>query len=145
MEKHLKELSVLEVSKTLFLSMRTRQKFPFNTTTFKMQMRKSTCMFLFFPNYAERESANTNATDLPLDKSMHLDRKSLSLDTTAVQRVKSQDIDLMSVKESESYFTCQILSMITLNSGAKDQLSDIPVMPKRSLFHKNSAILSQVV
>ncbi|XP_043088462.1 highly reducing polyketide synthase PKS6-like [Puntigrus tetrazona] len=72
-------------------------------------------------------------------KSMHLDKKALSLDTTAV--VKSQDIDLISVKESESYFTCQILPIIVLNSDAKNQLSDIPVMLKPCLFQKNSVYI----
>ncbi|XP_042576976.1 mycocerosic acid synthase-like polyketide synthase [Cyprinus carpio] len=73
--------------------------------------------------------------------SMDLGRKSLSLDATAVQRVKSQDIDLLSVKESESYFRCQIVPIIVLNSEAKDQLSDIPVMPKHCLFQKDSVYI----
>ncbi|XDV21736.1 hypothetical protein PO909_026760 [Leuciscus waleckii] len=63
--------------------------------------------------------------------------KSLDLD----RKVKSQDIDLMSVKESESYFRCQILPIIVLNSEAKNQLSDIPVMPKHSLFKKNAVYI----
>ncbi|XDV14301.1 hypothetical protein PO909_002471 [Leuciscus waleckii] len=63
--------------------------------------------------------------------------KSLDLD----RKVKSEDIDLMSVKESESYFRCQILPIIVLNSEAKDQLSDIPVMLKHSLFQKNSVYI----
>ncbi|XP_073667780.1 phthioceranic/hydroxyphthioceranic acid synthase-like [Paramisgurnus dabryanus] len=74
-------------------------------------------------------------------KSMHLDRKSLSLDTTAFQKVKSYDIDLFSMKESESYFTHQILPIITLDNDAKNQLSDITVMPKQSLFQKGSVYI----
>ncbi|KAI2650875.1 Highly reducing polyketide synthase easB [Labeo rohita] len=74
-------------------------------------------------------------------KSMHLDRKSFSLDTTAIQRVKSQDTNLQSVKESESYFRCQILPIIVLNSEAKNQLSEIPVIPKGGLFQKNAVYI----
>ncbi len=70
-------------------------------------------------------------------KSMHLDRKSLSFDTIAAQRVKSQDTDLLSVKESQSYFRCQILPIINLNSKAKNELSEIPVMSRHSLFKAN--------
>nr|XP_055066754.1 probable polyketide synthase 16 [Misgurnus anguillicaudatus] len=73
-------------------------------------------------------------------KSMHLDRKSLALDMTTFQRVKSHDIDIFSVKESESYFTHQILPIITLND-AKNQLSDIPVLPKQNLFQKGSVYI----
>ncbi|XP_073667598.1 phthioceranic/hydroxyphthioceranic acid synthase-like [Paramisgurnus dabryanus] len=74
-------------------------------------------------------------------KSMHLDKKSLALDTTIFQKVKSQDIDILSVKESESYFTRQILPIITLNNDAKNKLSDIPVLPKQSLFQKGSVYI----
>lgn len=74
-------------------------------------------------------------------KSMNLDRKCLALDTTTFQRVKSQDIDLLYVNESKSYFTHQILPIITLNNDAKNQLSDIPVMPKQSLFQKGSVYI----
>ncbi|KAF4098085.1 hypothetical protein G5714_022093 [Onychostoma macrolepis] len=49
--------------------------------------------------------------------------------------------DLNYVKESESYFRCQILPIIVLNSDAKNQLSDIPVIPKCSLFQKNSVYI----
>ncbi|KAL1258758.1 hypothetical protein QQF64_009335 [Cirrhinus molitorella] len=117
-------------------------EFPFNTTTFKDANEEVHCHFLFLSQIMQKGSLQMQMPQIyRWMKSMHLERKSLSLDTMAVQRVKTQDIDLVSVKDSESYFTCQILRTITLNSNPKDQLSYIPVMPKRSLFHKNSVYI----
>ncbi len=132
--------------KDIVLVYDNQTEIPFNTTTFKNANEEVHLHVLFLSQIMLKGYLQTQMPRIyRWMKSMHLDRKSLSLDTTVVQRVKSQDINLMSVKESESYFTCQILPMITLNSDAKDQLSDIPVMPKRSLFHKILSILSQVV
>ncbi|KAK2903528.1 hypothetical protein Q8A67_008241 [Cirrhinus molitorella] len=117
-------------------------EFPFNTTTFKDANDEVHCHFLFLSQIMQKGSLQMQMPQIyRWMKSMHLERKSLSLDALAVQRVKTQDIDLVSVKDSESYFTCQILRTIALNSNPKDQLSYIPVMPKRSLFHKNSVYI----
>ncbi|ROL45249.1 Highly reducing polyketide synthase easB [Anabarilius grahami] len=116
--------------------------FPLNTTTFRGTNEEAHFHVLLMSHIMQKGSLQMQMPHIyRWLKSMHLDRKSLSLDATAVQRVKSQDIDLLSVKESESYFTCQILPIIILNSEEKNQLSDIPVMPKQSLFQKNSVYI----
>ncbi|XP_048049011.1 highly reducing polyketide synthase frbB-like [Megalobrama amblycephala] len=114
-------------------------EFPLNTTTFRGTNEDVHFHVLLMSQIMQKGSLQMQMPHIyRWLKSMHLDRKSLSLDATAVQRVKSQVIDLLSVKESESYFTCQILPIIVLNSEDKNQLSDIPVMSKHSLFQKNS-------
>ncbi|KAK7120026.1 hypothetical protein R3I94_020145 [Phoxinus phoxinus] len=115
--------------------------FPLNSTTFSTN-EEVYFHVLFMSQIMQKWSLQTQMPQIyRWLKSLDLDRKSVSLDATAVQRVKSQDIDLMSVKESESYFRCQILPIIVLNSKAKNQLSDIPVMPKHSLFQKNAVYI----
>ncbi|KAK9977281.1 hypothetical protein ABG768_019102 [Culter alburnus] len=116
--------------------------FPLNSTTLRATNEEVHFHVLFMSKIMQKWSLQSQMPQIyHWLKSMHLDRKSLSLDATAVQRVKSQDIDLLSVKESESYFTCQILSIIVLNSEDKNQLSDIPVMSKHSLFKTNSVYI----
>ncbi|RXN10919.1 putative polyketide synthase 16 [Labeo rohita] len=43
--------------------------------------------------------------------------------------------------ESQSYFRCRILPIIILNSKDKNQLSDIPVLPRPRLFKANSVYI----
>ncbi|XP_039539399.1 probable polyketide synthase 16 isoform X3 [Pimephales promelas] len=115
--------------------------FPLNSTTFSTN-EEVYFHVLFMSQIMQKWSLQTQMPQIyRWLKSLDLDRKSLSLDTTAVQKVKSQNIDLMSLKESESYFRCQILPLIILNSEVKNQLSDIPVMPKHSLFQENAVYI----
>ncbi|KTG40113.1 hypothetical protein cypCar_00022835 [Cyprinus carpio] len=116
--------------------------FPLNSTTFRGTNEEVYYHVLCMSKIMQKSSLQTQMPQIYRWLiSMDLGRKSLSLDATAVQRVKSQDIDLLSVKESESYFRCQIVPIIVLNSEAKDQLSDIPVMPKHCLFQKDSVYI----
>ncbi|XP_026063495.1 uncharacterized protein LOC113046757 [Carassius auratus] len=116
--------------------------FPFNSTTFRGTNEEVYCHVLYMSQIMQKSSLQTQMPQIYRWLiSMDLGRKSLSLDATAVQRVKSQDVDLLSVKESESYFRCQIVPIIVLNSAAKHQLSDIPVMPKHGLFQKDSVYI----
>ncbi|XP_067309352.1 mycocerosic acid synthase-like polyketide synthase [Pseudorasbora parva] len=117
-------------------------EFPFNTTTVRGTNEDVRFHTLLMSQIMQKGSLQMEMPHVyHWVKSMHLDRKSMSLDTTSVQRVKSQDTELLSVKGSESYFRCQILPIIALNRKAKNQLSDIPVMPKHSLFQKNSVYI----
>ncbi|XP_051742931.1 probable polyketide synthase 16 [Ctenopharyngodon idella] len=128
--------------KDIVLVYDNQTEFPFNTTTFRGTNEEVHFHVLLMSQVMQKGSLQMQMPHIyRWLKSMHLDRKSLSLDATAVQRVKSQDIDLLSVKESESYFTCQIPPIIILNSEDKNQLSDIPVMSKHSLFQKNSVYI----
>lgn len=113
---------------------------PFNSTTFSTN-EEVYFHVLFMSQIMQKWSLQTQMPQIyRWLKSLDLGRKSLSLDAIVVQRVKSQDPDLK-IKESESYFRCQILPIIILNSEDKHQLSDIPVMPKHSLFKKNSVYI----
>ncbi|KAG1927984.1 hybrid PKS-NRPS synthetase pytA-like [Pimephales promelas] len=115
--------------------------FPLNSTTFSTN-EEIYFHVLFMSQIMQKWSLQTQMPQIyRWLKSLDLDRKPLSLDTKAVQKVKSQNIDLMSVKESESYFRCQMLPIILLNSEAKKQLSDIPVLPKHSLFQENAVYI----
>ncbi|XDV25919.1 hypothetical protein PO909_029745 [Leuciscus waleckii] len=128
--------------KDIVLVYDNQTEFPFNTTTFRGTNEEVHFHALLMSQIMQKGPLQMQMPHIyRWLKSMHLDRKSLSLDTTAVQRVKSQSTDLLSVKESESYFRCQILRIIILNSEAKNQLSHIPVMPKRSLFKKNAVYI----
>ncbi|XP_051747345.1 uncharacterized protein LOC127511049 [Ctenopharyngodon idella] len=115
---------------------------PSNSTTFKGTNEEVHFHFLFMSHIMQKCSLQTQMPQIyRWLKSMHLDRKFLSLDATVIQRVKSQDTDLLSAKESESYFTCRMLPIIVLNSDTKNQLSDIPVTTKHRLFQKNSVYI----
>ncbi|KAK9977270.1 hypothetical protein ABG768_019091 [Culter alburnus] len=128
--------------KDIVLVYNNQTQFPFNTTTFQGTNEEVRFHALLMSQIMQKGSLQMQMPHIyRWLKSMHLDRKSLSLDATAVQRVKSQDTDLLSVKESESYFRCQILPIIVLNSVDKNQLSDIPVMSKHSLFKTNSVYI----
>uniref|UniRef100_A0A671NF26 Probable polyketide synthase 16 n=1 Tax=Sinocyclocheilus anshuiensis TaxID=1608454 RepID=A0A671NF26_9TELE len=138
--KNIELASSVRGIKDIVLVYENQTEFPFNTTTFRGKNEEVHFHTLLMSQIMQKGSLQMQMPHIyHWLKSMHLDRKALSLDTTAV--VKSQDIDLMSVKESESYFTCQILPIIVLNSDAKNQLSDIPVMPKHRLFQKNSVYI----
>ncbi|XP_036375961.1 highly reducing polyketide synthase cm3B-like [Megalops cyprinoides] len=70
-------------------------------------------------------------------KSMHLNKKSLQLQSSPFQRRTSGIIDILPLDESESYFASVTKSVITLNGTAN--VSDIPVLEKQKLkFQKNS-------
>ncbi len=126
--------------KHIVLVYENQTELPFNTTSFKGTNEEVHFHALLMSQIIQKGSLQMQMPHIyRWLKSMHLDRKTLSLDTTAV--LKSQDIDLVSVKESESYFTCQILSIIILQSDSKNQLSDIPVIPKHSLLQKNSVYI----
>ncbi|XP_048048502.1 highly reducing polyketide synthase PKS6-like [Megalobrama amblycephala] len=128
--------------KDIVLVYDNQTQFPFNTTTFRGTNDEVHFHVLLMSQIMQKGSLQMKMPHVyRWLKSMHLDKKSLSLDATAVQRVKSQDTDLLSVKESESYFRTQILPIIILNIEDKNQLSDIPVMPKHSLFKKNSVYI----
>ncbi|XP_051719807.1 probable polyketide synthase 16 isoform X2 [Ctenopharyngodon idella] len=128
--------------KDIVLVYDNQTEFPFNTTTFRGTNEEVRFHALLMTQIMQKGSLQMQMPHIyRWLKSMHLDRKSLSLDATAVQRAKSQDTDLPSVKESESYFRCQILPIIILNSEDKNQLSDIPAMPKHILFKKNSVYI----
>ncbi|XP_026053721.1 probable polyketide synthase 16 [Carassius auratus] len=117
-------------------------KFPFNSITFQGTNEEVHFHVLLISQTMQKGSLQMQMPQIyHWLKSMRLDRTSFSLYTTAVQRVKTQDTDLLSVKESESYFRCQVLPVIVLNSDAKNQLTDIPVIPKHSLFQKNSVYI----
>ncbi|XP_056097645.1 uncharacterized protein fasn2 isoform X2 [Rhinichthys klamathensis goyatoka] len=119
-----------------------RTEFPFKHTTFRGTNEEVRFHALLMSQIMQKGSLQMQMPQIyRWLKSMHLDRKSLSSDATAVQRVKSQGTDLLSVKESESYFRCQILPIIVLNSEDKNQLSEIPVMHKHSLFKKNAVYI----
>ncbi|KAK7142954.1 hypothetical protein R3I94_012338 [Phoxinus phoxinus] len=128
--------------KDIVLVYDNQTEFPFKTTTFRGTNKEVRFHALLMPQIMQNGSLQTQMPRIyRWLKSMQLDRKSFSLEATAVQRVKSQDTDLLSVKESKSYFRCQILPIIILNSKDKNQLSDIPVLPslEHSLF-KNNAV-----
>ncbi|XP_026121566.1 uncharacterized protein LOC113102247 [Carassius auratus] len=134
--------SAVRSIKDIVLVYDLQTEFPFNTSSFKDANEEVHFHVIFLSQIMQKGSLQTQMPRIySWMKSMHLERKSLSLYTIIVQRPKTQDIDLMSVKESETYFTCQILPIIALNSNAKDQLSDIPVIPKSSLFHKQSVYI----
>lgn len=115
---------------------------PLNSATFRSTNEEVHFHFVFMSQVLQKWSLQTQMPKIyRWQKSMHLNRKSMSLDTTAVQRANSQHIDLLSVKESDSYFTCQILPIIILNSEDKNQLSEIPVIPKNNLFKKKSVYI----
>ncbi|KAK9976817.1 hypothetical protein ABG768_022017 [Culter alburnus] len=124
--------------KDIVLVFDNQTEFPFNTTTFRGTNKEVHFHALFMSQIMQNGYLQTQMPRIyRWLKSMNLDRKSLSLDATPVQRVKSQVTDL----PYESYFRCQILPIIVLNSEDKNQLSDIPVMPKHSLFKKNSVYI----
>ncbi|XP_067227589.1 mycocerosic acid synthase-like polyketide synthase [Chanodichthys erythropterus] len=128
--------------KDIVLVYDNQTEFPFNTATFLGTNEEVHFHALLMSQIMQKGSLQMQMPRIyRWLKSMHLDRKSLSLDATAVQRVKSQDIDILSIKESESYFRCQIQPIIFLNSEANNQLSDIPVMPKHSLFKTNAVYI----
>ncbi|KAK9977136.1 hypothetical protein ABG768_018957 [Culter alburnus] len=128
--------------KDIVLVYDNQTEFPLNTTTFRGTNEEVHFHVLLMSQIMQKGSLQMQMPHIyRWLKSMHLDRKSLSLDATTVQSVKSQETDLLSVKESESYFTCQILPIIIMNSEDKNQLSDIPVMPKHSLFKTNSVYI----
>ncbi|XP_016107402.1 probable polyketide synthase 16 [Sinocyclocheilus grahami] len=128
--------------KDIVLVYDNKTKFPFNTTTFRGTNEEARFHALLMSQIMQKGSLQTQMPHIyRWLKSMHLDRKSLSFDTTAAQRVKSQDTGLLSVKESQSYFRCHTLPIIILNSKAKNQLSDIPVVPRHSLFKANSVYI----
>ncbi|XP_067280235.1 mycocerosic acid synthase-like polyketide synthase [Pseudorasbora parva] len=117
-------------------------EFPFNTTTFQGTNEEVRFHALLISQIMQKGSLKMQMPHVYRWLNyMNLDRTSLSLESTAIQRVTSQDTDLLSVKGSESYFRCQILPIIALNSEGKNQLSDIPVMPKHSLFKKNAVYI----
>ncbi|ROL47363.1 Highly reducing polyketide synthase sdnO [Anabarilius grahami] len=124
--------------KDIVLVFDNQTEFPFNTTTFRGTNKEVHFHALFMSQIMQNGYLQTQMPHIyHWLKSMNLDRKSLSLDATPIQRVKSQVTDL----PYESYFRCQILPIIILNSEDKNQLSDIPVMPKHSLFKKNSVYI----
>ncbi|KAK7174085.1 hypothetical protein R3I93_001303 [Phoxinus phoxinus] len=128
--------------KNIVLVYDSQTEFPFNTTTFRGTNEEVCFHALLMSQIMQKGSLQMQMPQIySWLNSMHLDRKSLYLDAKANQRVKSQVTDLLSVKESESYFRCQILPIIILNSEDKNQLSDIPVMPKHSLFKKNAVYI----
>ncbi|XP_051742934.1 probable polyketide synthase 16 isoform X3 [Ctenopharyngodon idella] len=129
--------------KDIVLVYDNQTEFPLNTTTFRGTNEEVHFHVLLMTQIMQKGSLQMQMPHIyRWLKSMHLDRKSLSLDATAIQRVKfEKDIGLLSVKESESYFRCQILPIIIMNSENKNQLSDIPVMPKHSLFKTNSVYI----
>uniref|UniRef100_A0A8C2Q1X9 Si:dkey-61p9.11 n=1 Tax=Cyprinus carpio TaxID=7962 RepID=A0A8C2Q1X9_CYPCA len=104
-------------------------EFPFSTITFQGTKEEVRFHALLISQIMQKGSLQMQMPQIyHWLKSMRLDRK-------------SQDTDLLSVKESESYFRCQILPIIVLNSDAKNQLSDIPVIAKHRLFQKNSVYI----
>uniref|UniRef100_A0A8C2DIH2 Si:dkey-61p9.11 n=1 Tax=Cyprinus carpio TaxID=7962 RepID=A0A8C2DIH2_CYPCA len=105
--------------------------FPLNSTTFRGTNEEVYYHVLCMSKIMQKSSLQTQMPQIY--------RWLISMDLG--RKVKSQDIDLLSVKESESYFRCQIVPIIVLNSEAKDQLSDIPVMPKHCLFQKDSVYI----
>ncbi|CAM4652126.1 unnamed protein product [Leuciscus chuanchicus] len=128
--------------KDIVLVYDNQTEFPFNTRTFRGTNEEVRFHALLMSQIMQKGSLQIQMPQIyRWLKSMHLDRKSLSLDATVVQRVKSQGTDLLSVKESKSYFRCQILPIIILNSEDKHQLSDIPVMAKHCLFKKNAVYI----
>ncbi|XP_067247250.1 phthioceranic/hydroxyphthioceranic acid synthase-like [Chanodichthys erythropterus] len=124
--------------KDIVLVYDNQTEFPFNTATFLGTNEEVHFHALLMSQIMQKGSLQTQMPRIyHWLKSMNLDRKSLSLDATAVQRVKSQVTDL----PYESYFRCQILPIIVLNSEDKNQLSDIPVMAKHSLFKTNAVYI----
>ncbi|XP_065147292.1 mycocerosic acid synthase-like polyketide synthase [Paramisgurnus dabryanus] len=128
--------------KDIVLVYDNQTEFPFNTTTFRGTNEEVRFHALLMSQIMQKGSLQMQMQQIyRWLNSMHLDRKPLYLDAKANQRVKSQDTDLLSVKESESYFSCQIIPIIILNSQDKNQLFDIPVMAKQSLFKKNAVYI----
>ncbi|KAA0711770.1 putative polyketide synthase 23 [Triplophysa tibetana] len=115
---------------------------PVDPKTFRCTNTEVHIHFLFMSQIMQKWSLHVNMPKVyRWLKSMHLDRKSLAFNTTTFQRGNSQDIDPLSVKESDSYFTSQVLPIMILNNDSKNQLSDIPVMPKLSIFKKKSVYI----
>ncbi|XP_059412941.1 mycocerosic acid synthase-like polyketide synthase [Carassius carassius] len=128
--------------KDIVLVYDNKTEFPFNTTTFQGTNEEARFHALLMSQIMQKGSLQTQMPQIyRWLKSMHLDRNWLSFDTTVAQRVNYQDTGLLSVKESQSYFRCHILPIIILNSKAKNQLSDIPVVPRHSLFKANSVYI----
>ncbi|KAL1250586.1 hypothetical protein QQF64_018382 [Cirrhinus molitorella] len=128
--------------KDIVLVYDNQMKFSFSTATFQGTNEEVRFHALLISQIMQKGSLQMQMPQIyRWLKCMRLDRKCFSLDTTAVQRLNSQDTTLLSVKESESYFRFQTLPIIVLNSDAKNQLSDIPVKSKHSLFQKNSVYI----
>ncbi|XP_073695047.1 uncharacterized protein fasn2 [Garra rufa] len=128
--------------KDIVLVYDNKAEFPVNATTFQSTNEEVLFHIILMSQIMQKGSLQTQMPHIyRWLKSLHLYRKSLSFDTTAPGKVKSQGIGLLSVKESQSYFRCRILPMFILNSKAKDQLSDIPVVSRYSLFKANSVYI----
>ncbi|XP_051573912.1 uncharacterized protein LOC127452493 [Myxocyprinus asiaticus] len=138
-EKTIETASNVTGIKDVVLVYDNQPNFPDNPKTFRGTNVKVHIHFLFMSQIMQQWSLQVQMPKMyRWLKSMHLSGKSLALDTTTFQKVKPEDSELLSVHKSESYFTCQILPIIVLNSDPKNQLSDIPLMPKQSLFQKNA-------
>ncbi|KAL1276850.1 hypothetical protein QQF64_036473 [Cirrhinus molitorella] len=128
--------------KDIVLVYDNKTEFPLNTTTFRGTNEDVRFHTLLMSQIMQKGSLQTQMPHIyRWLKSVHLDRKSLSFDTTTPRREASQDTGLLSVKESQSYFRCRVLPIFILNSKDKNQLSDIPVVPRLSLFKANSVYI----
>ncbi|XP_056618745.1 mycocerosic acid synthase-like [Triplophysa dalaica] len=141
-EKIIETVSKVTVIKDVVLVCDNLPEFQINPKTFRHTNDEVHVHYLFMSQIIQKWSLRIKMPKVyRWLKSMHLDRKSLDLNTTNFQGRKSEDIELLFVKESDSYFTSQILPIIILNNDYKDQLSDIPLLAKQRLFQKNSVYI----
>ncbi|KAI7807088.1 hypothetical protein IRJ41_020563 [Triplophysa rosa] len=137
-EKIIETVTKHTVIKDVVLVCDNLPEFLVKSKTFRSTNDNVHIHFLFMPQIIQKWFLHINMPKVYCWlKTMHLDRKCLAFNTTTFQREKSQDIDLL----SHSYFTHPNLPIITLNNDFNNQLSDIPVMPKCSLFQKKSVYI----
>ncbi|XP_066574044.1 mycocerosic acid synthase-like polyketide synthase [Amia ocellicauda] len=75
-------------------------------------------------------------------KSIHMDEKSLDLQSTIFQRSASGSIDFLPLEESESYIRSKTIPVVVLDNTSQGKLSDIPLLEtEKQLFHKNAVYI----
>ncbi|MBN3311154.1 LNKS synthase, partial [Amia calva] len=75
-------------------------------------------------------------------KSMHLDKRSLDLQSTIFQCPTFGSFDFLPLEESESYFSSKTIPVIVLDKTSQGKLSDIPLLEtEKQLFHKHAVYI----